>query len=80
VNTNEPRHSCYEYFIRKGCKNPVLLKRAEFDQLVDDGFVDGPFRDTFGDGYGEPYNPHRQAFGMLKDGRGVYCELNKDRG
>lgn len=54
------------------------LTKAEFDELVDSGFRDGPFRESFGDGDGEPYYPWRQAFGTLKDGRKVFCELHKD--
>jgi len=41
-------------------------------------FTDGPFSETFGSGYGEPYNPRRQAFGMVGK-RGVYCELSKEK-
>lgn len=36
-------------------------------------FSDGPFLSSFGDGYGQPYNPNRQAGGTLKDGRIVWA-------
>lgn len=52
----------------------VELSKAELDKLLDAGeFVDGPFLSTFGNGYGEPYNPNRQAGGTLKDGRIVWA-------
>lgn len=43
-----------------------------FDALARAGsFIDGPYRSTFGDGYGEPYVPDRQVFGTLNSGRKV---------
>lgn len=54
------------------------LPKDEFDELVKSKqFSDGPFLSAFGDGYGEPYNPNRQAFGTLKDGRKVFTETVK---
>jgi hypothetical protein len=56
----------------------ILLSQCEFDRLCKEGkFVDGPYRDTFGDGPYDPYLPHRQAFGRLQDGRNVYCETGE---
>lgn len=40
-------------------------------------FSEGPFVSTFGDGYGEPYNPNRDVWGTLKSGRKV-CAVKKD--
>ncbi len=57
-----------ENLIKSGIRKTVLGEKQ---------FVDGPYRDNFGSGHGEPYNPDRQAFGKLKDGRVVYCELSK---
>lgn len=75
-NETEPRHGCRNYFAEKCIKSPELVEKDDFDALMDaEKFSDGPFKESFGDGYGEPYNPHRQAFGMLKDGRGVYTNL-----
>jgi hypothetical protein len=75
----KPRHSCHEYFLRQRCDTPELIARQEFDRLLDaEEFTDGPFSETFGSGYGEPYNPRRQAFGMVGK-RGVYCELSKEK-
>ena len=55
------------------------LLKIDFDALAGNGgFVDGPFRETFGDAYGDYYNPNRQAFGTLTDGRKVFCELASD--
>lgn len=60
-------------------RKAVQLPKAEFDRLAKAvGFIEGPFRDTFGDGYGEPYNPNRQAFGRLRDGRLVFAELTPE--
>lgn len=76
VTQNGPRHRCAEYVYTNGGK-AVELTKAEFHALYNaKGFADGPYRDTFGDGCREPYNPWRQAFGKLKDGRIVYCELS----
>jgi len=73
-----PRHNCLNYCTEHGGGHGECLPKAEFDKLLDEGaFVDGPFRETFGSGHGEPYNPNRQAFGRLKDGRVVFMELNK---
>ena len=75
-----PRDHCRGYCTERGCAAPALLSRGEFDRLCEDGqFSDGPFKSGFGDGHGEPYNPYRQAFGTLKDGRVVYCELHASR-
>lgn len=74
-----PRYSCRVYFEDSGCKesNATLVSKDDFNVLCDkEQFEDGPFRESFGDNYGEPYNPRRQAFGRLKDGRYVYCELS----
>lgn len=50
----------------------IELTREDFDALaLRKLFADGPWKDTFGDGYGEPYNPNRWLFGTLKDGRRV---------
>jgi hypothetical protein len=78
VETMEPpRHSCHQYFITQRCEHPELIARQKFDKMVDaEEFTDGPFCETFGSGYGEPYNPRRQAFGMAGK-RGVYCELSE---
>ena len=77
----EPRHSCLEYVTTQrvvhkyaSCKQ---LPKNEFDAHYNNKFfADGPFRESFGDGYGEPYNPKRQAFGRLKDDTVVWCELS----
>ena len=75
----EPRHHCENYMCKNGIEKSILLTKEEFDgHAKSKDFEDGPYKDSFGDGYGEPYNPHRQAFGRLKDGRAVYCELSRD--
>lgn len=46
---------------------------SEFNQLTRAGaFSEGPWIENFGSGYGEPYNPHRDVWGTLADGRKVY--------
>ena len=49
-----------------------LISISEFDDLARKGqFLNGPFVSTFGDGYGEPYNPDRPVWGQLKTGEVV---------
>lgn len=75
----KPRHACREYVARHQDIPLEWISRKAFDELYDNRqFTDGPFIDSFGDGYGEPYNPNRQAFGVTRDGRCVFCELSKD--
>lgn len=51
------------------------IPKVEFDQLArDKKFKEGPHIDSFGDGYGDPYSPHRTIWGTLKDGRKVRSE------
>jgi hypothetical protein len=72
-----PRISCRSYVLGHGCK-AELIRKDEFDTHYRKKiFVDGPHKETFGDGPGEPYNPHWQAFERLKS-RVVYCELSKE--
>jgi hypothetical protein len=76
---NEPRNQCLDFLRHHGAVG-IPLPKSEFDALARSGsFAVGPYRDTFGDGPGEPYIPDRQAFGELKDGRCVYCELAEER-
>lgn len=73
-----PRHQCATYISDAGNVVVEQLTKVEFNKLCRNGaFEDGPFSDSFGDGYGEPYNPWRQAFGRLKDGRVVWTELSE---
>lgn len=77
--TAEPRYSCLQ-FIRERCKDikeATAIAVADFDALAKaEEFSEGPFIETFGDGYGEPYNMNRQVFGKLKDGRVIYADKN----
>ncbi len=71
-----PRNQCLNYVQENGGISE-LLEKDEFDAHYKNGdFVEGPFRETLGDGAGEPYNPNRQSFGKLKLGNVVYCELS----
>jgi len=73
-----PRNQCRGY-VAKNRGKAILVTREEFDSyLGNNDFLEGPFKDSFGDGYGEPYNPDRQAFGKLKSDLVVYCELSKE--
>lgn len=50
------------------------VSKATFDAHYRDGdFVGDPMISNFGDGYGEPYNPNREAWGVLKDGTKVWA-------
>ncbi|NIA15160.1 MAG: hypothetical protein GWP08_13895 [Nitrospiraceae bacterium] len=78
----EPRNQCRAYCEKQlkkyPAETPQELPRAQFDRLAKaKAFADGPFKDTFGDGYGDSYNPKRQAFGRLATGAVVYCEIHK---
>lgn len=66
-------------FVEHKVTAPELLPRPEFDGLVkQEKFRDGPFRDSFGDNYGDPYvTSPRQAYGVLHDGRGVWTEITR---
>jgi len=75
----QPRHGCAIYMRKDTAKQPVLLSKEDFNKnLEEKNFRDGPYRDPFGTGHGEPYYPWTQAYGTLKDGIPVYCELQKD--
>jgi hypothetical protein len=78
-----PRHSCAKFFSEEHAGVvPERISRADFNAFCEgDAFKEdaGPFSEAFGDRSGEPYNPFRQAFGILKNGRGVFCELNAIR-
>lgn len=55
---------------------PEKLSIEEFDKLArEKRFRDGPYIDTFGDGYGEYYVPVRRVWGTLDDGREVEGEI-----
>ncbi len=76
---SDPRTQCREFFASRGIV-PHQISRDTFNAVFDSvGFRAGPFRESFGDGRYEPYNPRRQAFGIRNDGVGVYCELNDER-
>jgi hypothetical protein len=54
------------------------LSQKEFDEHAKEkNFEEGPLIETFGDGYGEPYNPNRLVFGTLKGGEKVYAILGE---
>ena len=78
----KPRNGCFSYMLHEGAAEDTI-EQITRDELIDQrdagNFVDGPYKDPFGDGYGEPYNPYRQAYGKLKDGRFVFCELHPNR-
>jgi len=72
-----PRNQCRHYAMVNGGK-AMLIGKEEFDlHLRNREFLEGPYEDSFGDGWNEPYNPNRQAFGKLTDGTVVYCELSQ---
>lgn len=57
---------------------PNRLLLAEFNALCRaKAFADGPFRDGFGDGPGEPYIPRRKVWGTLGNGRMVWSETGE---
>jgi hypothetical protein len=73
-----PRNQCRDYVKRRGGKARLVLK-ITFDSFCRSKcFFDGPYTERFGDGYGKPYNPNRQAFGTLNSGEVVYCEMSQE--
>jgi hypothetical protein len=78
----EIRHQCAHFMQEKTLLSTICLPKSEFDDLYKRRvFVDGPYRDSFGDNSGEPYTPDRQAFGLISgpiNGSyvGVYCEIS----
>lgn len=72
-----PRNRCRDY-VHESDSKAFLIPKSEFDKLYRrKRFVEGPFKDSFGDADMEPYNPNRQAFGKLVSGFVVYCELSE---
>lgn len=72
----EARHTAAAFGFEHGVTMEEIAK-DDFDRLAgDEQFEVGPYIDTWGDGYGQPYYPWRQAFGKLRDGRGVYAETH----
>ena len=61
--------------IKKGKK----LTKAEFDRLGKAGKITDAKISSFGDGYGEPYNPNRLIWGYL-DGEIVWTMSNEEEG
>lgn len=64
-----PRGACRRYMRRYGLKErPRLATRERFDEFYDNGmFKREPEKDCRGSG---------QMYAILKNGRGVYCEMN----
>lgn len=50
----------------------TVVPIAKFNALArKETWWDGPWKDSFGSGYGEPYQPNRDVWGTLADGRKV---------
>ena len=71
-----PRNQCRNYVGKNGGEATLITKKEFDDHYNKRKFLEGPFKDNFGDDYGEPYNPNRQAFGKLDSGLVIYCELS----
>jgi len=72
---SEPRGQCAKYIREHYPAAPILVNMESINLWYQiDFFADGPYKDTFGDGPGEPYTGKRQIFGLLKTGEVVYCE------
>lgn len=65
---------CLEAVAAAGAMPLMQVSKAAFDAAYDEGhFADPPRMEAFGDGYGEPYRPNRQAWGQLLDGSWVWA-------
>jgi len=80
LDFGKPRVNCLAYvLLHGGGENAVayLVTRERFnDFLENDMFIDGPYVEFFGDIWGDPFNPFKQAYGTLNIDAIVYCELN----
>jgi hypothetical protein len=57
----------------------MFIPFSEFKQRTkDNDFSNGPWIDSFGDGYGEPYNPNRAVWGTLFDGSKVRSRIGME--
>lgn len=84
-NEVEPQGHCSGYIAENVIEGDLdkddcyYIPKEEFDELYKNGeFKEGEVhQDTFGMGYGEPYNPDPQAFGKLEEHPNpiVYCQL-----
>ena len=62
------------YFACEGVETFKCISAEDFDAAFKANRFNGePKLDSFGDRYGEPYNPNRAAYGVLKDGTGVWA-------
>ena len=75
-NQGWPKNACLNYIKEHGGLFKLVTKENFDIYARDNVFFDGPHIDSFGDDYGEPYNPWRQAFGKLNTGEIVYCEAH----
>ena len=74
-----PRSQCLTCMVENEVCNPLLLTKKAFKNLTRKKvFEEVPFEEQFGKSTGEPYNPWRQAFGKIKKGLFVYCELQEE--
>ena len=76
--TTSPRHTCEAWFAKRGII-PRQVSLIGFNGLARLQFMgmfrDGPFKELYGDGRYDGYNPNRQVWGVLKDGAGIFAEL-----
>ena len=50
------------------------ITKTEFDGYAKaEAFDEGPFMSAFGDNHGEPWNPNREGWGVLKGGKFVWA-------
>ncbi|MFP4045720.1 MAG: hypothetical protein ACLFS3_01535 [Candidatus Aenigmatarchaeota archaeon] len=85
-NEVEPKGACLSYIFENVFDGDLerdecyQISKEEFNTIYKNNeFRDGEvFRDDFGTGYGEPYSMNPQAFGRLKTGQLVYCDLWED--
>lgn len=75
----QPCAQAAAYFAQKGIKKIICISKVDFDwHAKQDFFADGPYRESFGDGMGDPYSPHRQAWGVnAVGGEGLFTELSE---
>ncbi len=70
---------CVRYMKERGIEYPFLVTRERFDEYIRKRkFIDGPATEIFTRPVYYYQKVGRQRWGILNNGRGVYCELDED--
>lgn len=74
-----PNSECIRYMKARGIEYLSLVTKDRFDEHIrKKRFIDGPATEIFIRPVYYFLKTGRQRWGILGNGRGVYCELNED--